>query len=103
MSQGPAQTTSLAEIKKANASLPPDTQASFFTVGGFDLMQRGAHLLASSTLVPSAYRNEIEDKKTGMLVKNPNAMSRSEEQLSGALFICLRRTYLKYCALKSRV
>ena len=75
MSQGPAQTTSLAEIKKANASLPPDTQASFFTVGGFDLMQRGAHLLASSTLVPSAYRNEIEDKKTGMLVKNPNAMS----------------------------
>lgn len=75
MSQGPAQTTSLAEIKKANVSLPPDTQASFFTVGGFDLMQRGAHLLASSTLVPSAYRNEIEDKKTGMLVKNPNAMS----------------------------
>lgn len=75
MSQGPAQTTSLAEIKKANASLPPDTQASFFTVGGFDLMQRGAHLLASSTLVPAAYRNEVEDKKTGMLVKNPNAMS----------------------------
>lgn len=75
MSQGPAQTTSLAEIKKANASLPPDTQASFFTVGGFDLMQRGAHLLASSTLVPAAYRNEVEDKKTGMLIKNPNAMS----------------------------
>lgn len=75
MSQGPAQTTSLAEIKKVNASLPPDTQASFFTVGGFDLMQRGAHLLASSTLVPAAYRNEVEDKKTGMLVKNPNAMS----------------------------
>ena len=75
MSQGPAQTTSLAEIKKANASLPPDTQASFFTVGGFDLMQRGAHLLASSTLVPAAYRNEVEDKKNGMLVKNPNAMS----------------------------
>lgn len=75
MSQGPEQTTSLAEIKKANAALPPDTQASFFTVGGFDLMQRGAYLLASSTLVPVAYRNEVEDKKTGMLVKNPNAMS----------------------------
>lgn len=75
MSQGPTKTTSLAEIKKANVVLPPDTQASFFTVGGFDLMQRGAHLLASSTLVPVAYRNEVEDKKTGMLVKNPNAMS----------------------------
>lgn len=75
MSQGPEQTTSLAEIKKANAALPPDTRASFFTVGGFDLMQRGARLLASSTLVPVAYRNDVEDKKTGMLVKNPNAMS----------------------------
>lgn len=75
MSQGPVQTTSLAEIKKANASLHPDTQASFFTVGGFDLMQRGAHLLASSTLVPAAYRNEVEDKKTGLMVKNPNAIS----------------------------
>lgn len=75
MSQGPAQTTSLAEIKKANAALPPDTRASFFTVGGFDLMQRGARLLASSTLVPVAYRNDVEDKNTGMLVKNPNAMS----------------------------
>lgn len=74
MSQGPAQTTSLAEIRKANASLPPDTQASFFTVGDFDLMQRGARLLASSTLVPAAYRNEIEDKENG-LVKNPNALS----------------------------
>lgn len=74
MSQASAQ-TSLAEIKKANASLPPDTQASFFTVGGFDLMQRGAHLLASSTLVPTAYRSETEDKKSGLMVKNPNAMS----------------------------
>ena len=67
--------TSLAEIKKSNASLPPDTQASFFTVGGFELMQRGAFLLSSSTLVPPVYRNEIEDKKTKQLVKNPNAMS----------------------------
>lgn len=75
MSQGPEQTTSLAEIKKANAALPPDTQASFFTVGGFDLMQRGARLLASSTLVPPAYRSEIEDKKSKLMVKNPNAMS----------------------------
>lgn len=75
MSQGPEQTTSLAEIKKANAALPPDTRASFFTVGGFDLMQRGARLLASSTLVPPAYRSEIEDKKSKLMVKNPNAMS----------------------------
>lgn len=73
MSQAPS--TSLAEIKKANASLPPDTQASFFTVGGFDLMQRGAHLLSSSTLVPTAYRSETKDKESGLMVKNPNAMS----------------------------
>lgn len=70
-------TTSLAELKAQTAALPAETQLSFFTAGGFALMQRGAALLSSSTLVPSAYRAEIEEKKYGKvtgLKKNPNAM-----------------------------
>ncbi|MEG6502525.1 MULTISPECIES: hypothetical protein [unclassified Desulfovibrio] len=69
--------TSLAELKAQTSSLPAETQLSFFTAGGFALMQRGAALLSSSTLVPSAYRAEIEEKRYGKVVgmkKNPNAM-----------------------------
>ena len=70
-------TTSLAELKAQTNSLPAETQLSFFTAGGFALMQRGAALLSSSTLVPSAYRAEIEEKKYGRVTgvkQNPNAM-----------------------------
>ena len=70
-------TTSLAELKAQTNSLPAETQLSFFTAGGFALMQRGATLLSSSTLVPSAYRAEIEEKKYGRVTgvkQNPNAM-----------------------------
>lgn len=69
--------TSLAELKAATKNLPAETQLGFFTAGGFVLMQRGAALLSSSTLVPSAYRAEIEEKKYGKVVgtkKNPNAI-----------------------------
>ena len=69
--------TSLAELKAQTNSLPAETQLSFFTAGGFALMQRGAALLSSSTLVPSAYRAEIEEKKYGRVTgvkQNPNAM-----------------------------
>lgn len=69
--------TSLAELKAATKNLPAETQLSFFTAGGFALMQRGATLLSSSTLVPSAYRAEVEVKRYGKVVemkKNPNAM-----------------------------
>ena len=71
-------TTSLAELKAQTNSLPAETQLSFFTAGGFALMQRGAMLLSSSTLVPSAYRAEIEEKKYGRVTgvkQNPNAMA----------------------------
>ena len=70
-------TTSLAELMAQTNSLPAETQLSFFTAGGFALMQRGAALLSSSTLVPSAYRAEIEEKKYGRVTgvkQNPNAM-----------------------------
>ena len=70
-------TTSLAELKAQTNALPAETQLSFFTAGGFALMQRGATLLSSSTLVPSAYRAEIEEKKYGKVIglkNNPNAM-----------------------------
>lgn len=74
-----SQTTTLSEIKKTNAALPPDTQASFFTIGGFELMQRGARLLASSTLVPAAYQsNIVKRNKYGDIesqTENPNALS----------------------------
>lgn len=69
--------TSLAELKAQTSSLPAETQLSFFTAGGFALMQRGAALLSSSTLVPNAYRAEIEEKKYGRVTgvkQNPNAM-----------------------------
>ena len=52
--------TSLAELRRP----PVDTQAAAVVMGfesaaGFDLMQRGAKLLAASTLVPKDYQNNL--------------------------------------------
>lgn len=71
----PANATSLAALKERTKNLPPETALSFFSAGGLDLMQRAATLLSCSTLVPSAYRNVVPDKKTGQLVKNQSALS----------------------------
>lgn len=70
--------TSLAALKERTKNLPPETPLSFFSAGGLDLMQRAAHLLSNSTLVPTAYRDTIErkiDKYTTETVKNHNALS----------------------------
>lgn len=52
-------------------------RAGFDTAEGFALMQRGAHLLTNSTIVPAAYRNQIEKKKPGGgvdILDNPAGM-----------------------------
>lgn len=69
--------TNLAALKAATKDLPPDTPMSFFSAGGFTLMQRAATMLSRSTLVPPQYR-EVNEKKVGknmVPVENPNALS----------------------------
>lgn len=72
------QTTTLSTLKKSDAiSVPAEMRAGFDTVGGFDLIQRGAKLLASSTIVPASYRMQVEKKVNGVsqLVENPSAIA----------------------------
>ena len=72
------QTTSLATLRRQDAmSAPAEMRAGFDTVGGFELMQRGARLLSSSTIVPASYRSMVEKKVGGavQMVENPSAMS----------------------------
>lgn len=61
------------------SNAPMDMQAGFSTMGGFELMQRGAKLLSSSTLVPAQYRAVVEKRdKYGALKsreENPAAIS----------------------------
>lgn len=72
------QTTSLSALRRPEAlSAPPEMRAGFDTVGGFELMQRGARLLSASTIVPAQYRSVVE-KKVGngvQAVENPSAFS----------------------------
>lgn len=67
--------TTLAALKARTQGLPPETPLSFFSAGGLDLMQRAAHLLANSTLVPESYQLQKVDKKTGQVAENKNAIS----------------------------
>ena len=72
--------TSLAELKASTRSLPAETQIGFFTAGGLDLMQRAAHLLSNSTLVPKQYQSlwvkrDKYGNQEGQPTKNPNAIS----------------------------
>lgn len=74
------QTTSLSTLKRQDTiNAPADMRAGFDTVGGFELMQRGAKLLASSTLVPAAYQAvNIKRNKYGDIeskTENPSAVS----------------------------
>lgn len=78
MAQTVPQNTSLAALRKSDAmSAPAEMRAGFDTVGGFELMQRGARLLSSSTIVPASYRSMVEKKVGGgvQMVENPSAMS----------------------------
>lgn len=66
------QTTTLQEIKSPSPreqSMPAVTMG-FGSLQSFELMQRAARLLSSSTLVPAAYRQW--DEKKG---ENPNALA----------------------------
>lgn len=72
--------TSLAELKASTRSLPAETQIGFFTAGGLDLMQRAAHLLSNSTLVPKQYqalwvKRDKYGNIEGQPTQNPNAIS----------------------------
>lgn len=72
--------TNLADLKASTKNLPAETQLSFFTAGGMELMQRAAHLLAYSTLVPKPYqavwvKRDKYGNQEGQAVKNPNALS----------------------------
>ena len=51
----------------------PAVSPGFGSLQSFELMQRAAKLLASSTLVPAAYRSIIEKK--GVEQENPSALS----------------------------
>lgn len=67
--------TSLTTLR--GSAVPAEMRAGFDTAGGFELMQRGARLLASSTIVPAQYRNQVEKKVNGgvQLIDNPAGMS----------------------------
>lgn len=54
--------TTLADLRARQGqttTLPPQTRAGFENAGAFDLIQRGAKLLAASTLVPEQYRGNL--------------------------------------------
>lgn len=55
----PSKTTTLAALKKETAEIAPNVQMGFASMQSFALMQRAATLLASSTLVPKEYQNQI--------------------------------------------
>ena len=80
-----ANNATLASIKERAKSLPPDTPLSFYSAGGFELMQRAALLLSRGTLLPEAYREEIIDKKTGLARKNSAALSNCVVALNMAM------------------
>ncbi len=55
------QLTTIAELKARTAGLPSETRMDMFSLGGFELMQRAANMLASSTLVPSLYQGNMSN------------------------------------------
>lgn len=73
-------TTTLAALKNPPAAAPAEiVRAGFDTADGFALMQRGATLLANSTIVPAQYRAlNVKKDRYGNIIKeeeNPSAMS----------------------------
>lgn len=59
MAAEPSVVTSLSQLRPQQASNAPAVQMGFESSAGFDLMQRGAKLLAASTLVPQQYQGNL--------------------------------------------
>lgn len=87
MSSQAQQTTPAALRQPAEASLPA-VAPGFGSLQSFELMQRAANLLSSSTLVPVAYRKTIEKlDRYGKVTEsrdNPNALANSVVALNMA-------------------
>ena len=82
------QTTTVHSLRAAPESQLPIVAPGFGSLQGFELMQRAARLLSSSTLVPVAYRQTIEKLDRFGNVKesreNPNALANSVVALNMA-------------------
>jgi hypothetical protein len=82
------QNTTVQSLRAAPESQMPMVSPGFGSLQGFELMQRAARLLSSSTLVPVAYRQTIEKLDRFGNVKesreNPNALANSVVALNMA-------------------
>ncbi|WP_338618965.1 hypothetical protein [Achromobacter sp. E1] len=82
------QNTTVQSLRAAPESHMPMVAPGFGSLQGFELMQRAARLLSSSTLVPVAYRQTIEKLDRFGNVKesreNPNALANSVVALNMA-------------------
>ncbi len=83
-----AQTTTIQNLRAAPETQLPMVSPGFGSLQSFELMQRGANLLASSTLVPAQYRKVIEKLDKYGNVKesreNPNALANAVVALNMA-------------------
>lgn len=59
MAAEPSVVTSLSQLRPGATAPLPAVQMGFESSAGFDLMQRGAKLLAASTLVPQQYQGNL--------------------------------------------
>lgn len=82
------QTATIQNLRAAPEAQMPIVAPGFGSLQGFELMQRAARLLSSSTLVPVAYRQTIEKLDRFGNVKesreNPNALANSVVALNMA-------------------
>ena len=82
------QTATVQTLRAAPEAQMPIVAPGFGSLQGFELMQRAARLLSSSTLVPVAYRQTIEKLDRFGNVKesreNPNALANSVVALNMA-------------------
>lgn len=76
------------DLQTARANVRQDVTMGFGNLESFELMQRAARLLASSTLVPVAYRSEIhKTDRYGNITdtrQNPNALANAVVALNMA-------------------
>ncbi|WP_313377964.1 hypothetical protein [Achromobacter insolitus] len=83
-----AQTNTIQSLRAAPETQLPNVSPGFGSLQSFELMQRGANLLASSTLVPAQYRKVIEKLDKYGNVKesreNPNALANAVVALNMA-------------------
>jgi hypothetical protein len=83
-----SQSTTVQNLRAAPESQMPVVAPGFGSLQSFELMQRAANLLASSTLVPVAYRKVIEKtNRFGDVTEtreNPNALANSVVALNMA-------------------